>query len=50
MKQSDRITINPGTAAKALGCLLAMFLVSLLLCGISGVPASHIIEKINNGE
>jgi archaellum component FlaF (FlaF/FlaG flagellin family) len=50
MKQSDRITINPGTALSVLGGLLAMFLVSLLSCGISGVPASHIIEKINNGE
>ncbi|NIM14306.1 MAG: hypothetical protein GTO45_19905 [Candidatus Aminicenantes bacterium] len=50
MKQSDRITINPGTASKVLGCLLAMFLVSLLSCGITGVPAGDIIEKINNGE
>jgi uncharacterized protein YjbI with pentapeptide repeats len=50
MKQSDRITINPGAALSVLGGLLAMVLVCLLSCNNNGVPASHIIEKINNGE
>lgn len=50
MKQSDRITINPGTSLSVLGGLLAMVLVSLLSCGNNGVPANHIIEKINGGE
>jgi archaellum component FlaF (FlaF/FlaG flagellin family) len=50
MKQSDRITINPGMALGVLGGLLAMVVVSLLSCGNNGVAANRIIEKINNGK